>query len=72
MNVGGAKLTVVNREIAIAAKSVFLERQTEASSPEDGRYIYGVTFLDISAGNAPTYHVTISENFESWQVEEVQ
>ena len=39
---------------------------------EDGRYIYGVTFLDISAGNAPTYHVTISENFESWQVEEVQ
>lgn len=39
---------------------------------EDGRYIYGVTLLDISTGNAPTYHVTISENFDSWRVEELQ
>jgi hypothetical protein len=39
---------------------------------EGGRYIYGVTFLDISNGDAATYHVTISENFDSWQIAQVQ
>jgi hypothetical protein len=39
---------------------------------EDGAYIYGVTLLDMSSGNAPTYLVRVSNNFDSWEVMDVQ
>jgi len=39
---------------------------------EDGAYIYGVTLLDMSSGNAPTYLVRIGNNFDSWEVMDLQ
>jgi hypothetical protein len=39
---------------------------------EDGAYIYGVTLLDMSGGNAPTYVVRISSSFDSWEVTDLQ
>jgi hypothetical protein len=39
---------------------------------EDGAYIYGVTLLDTSSGNAPTYLVRISNSFDSWEVTDIQ
>jgi len=39
---------------------------------EDGRYVYGVTLLDVRDGNAPTWCVVIANDFCSWKVEAVQ
>lgn len=39
---------------------------------EDGKYTYNVARLDLSRGNAPTWRVRISENFDGWIVETVQ
>jgi hypothetical protein len=39
---------------------------------EDGAYVYYVTHLDLSDGNAPTFTLRISEEFETWQVADVQ
>lgn len=39
---------------------------------EEGAYIYGVTLLDMSSGNAPTYLVRINKNFDSWEVMDLQ
>ena len=39
---------------------------------EDGDYIYGVTLLDTSGGNAPTYLVHITSAFDLWEVTDVQ
>ena len=35
---------------------------------KDGSYTYGVTLLDVSAGNAPICIVRIAEDFGSWEV----
>ena len=35
---------------------------------EDGAYTYAVTHLDISNGDAPTFLVRISKDFDSWEV----
>jgi hypothetical protein len=37
-----------------------------------GEYVYGVTQLDVSEGNAMVWHVRIGKNFDSWRVERVQ
>jgi hypothetical protein len=36
---------------------------------EGGEYVYSVTHLDISRGNAPTLLVRINKEFDAWQVE---
>jgi hypothetical protein len=37
-----------------------------------GEYVYGVTQLDVSEGNALVWHVRIGENFDTWRVEAIQ
>lgn len=37
-----------------------------------GAYVYNVTNLDISVGNAPTWRVRIGVNFDAWSVKRVQ
>jgi hypothetical protein len=39
---------------------------------EDGDYIYAVTSLDLSWGDAPTWFVRIGNGFDSWRVERCQ
>jgi len=39
---------------------------------EDGAYTYGVTLLDLSGGNAPTYLVQINKGFDAWDVTDLQ
>jgi hypothetical protein len=39
---------------------------------DDGQYIYGVTHLDVSKGDAPTFLVSITKAFEAWNVVGVQ
>lgn len=38
----------------------------------DGEYIYAVTNLDVSEGNAPAYIVRINADFTEWTVEQIQ
>ena len=35
---------------------------------KDDDYIYAVTLLDLSDGNAPTWRVRIMKNFDAWEV----
>jgi hypothetical protein len=37
-----------------------------------GEYVYGVTNLDLTYGNAPTVLVRISRSFDAWQVTRIQ
>jgi hypothetical protein len=39
---------------------------------DDGEYIYVVTHLDVSKGNAPAFRVRIAKDFDVWDVEDVQ
>ena len=39
---------------------------------EAGEYVYNVTRLDLSRGNAPAWCVRIGEDFDSWMVTPVQ
>ena len=39
---------------------------------EAGRYVYGVTQLDLSNGNAPAWLVSIGADFCSWSIERIQ
>jgi hypothetical protein len=39
---------------------------------EKGKYIYGVTNLDLTEGNAPTLLVRINEDFGAWEVTRTQ
>jgi hypothetical protein len=39
---------------------------------EDDSYVYGITQLDASARNAPTWLVRIRKDFEAWEVVRVQ
>lgn len=39
---------------------------------EAGEYVYGVTHLDMSQGNAPTFLVRIGEAFDTWEVKPMQ
>jgi len=39
---------------------------------EDGQYVYNVTCLDITEGNAPALHVRVGKDFDSWKVNRLQ
>ena len=39
---------------------------------EAGEYVYAVTHLDVSEGNAPTLRVRIRKDFDAWEVTPVQ
>jgi hypothetical protein len=39
---------------------------------EAGRYVYGVTQLDLSDGSAPTWLVSIGTDFCTWSIERIQ
>jgi hypothetical protein len=39
---------------------------------EDGEYVYGLTQLDLTSGNAPAYKVRINQDFTGWRVDQVQ
>ena len=39
---------------------------------DDGEYIYGVTHLNVSKGDAPTFCVRIAKDFDGWEVMDVQ
>ena len=39
---------------------------------EAGKYVYGVTNLDLTEGNAPTMLVRINEDFGAWEVTRTQ
>ena len=39
---------------------------------ENGEYVYGVTNLDLTEGNAPTMLVHVSRDFNGWQVTRIQ
>lgn len=39
---------------------------------QDGAYVYGVTQLDVSEGNAMVWHVRIGKDFGKWRVEAIQ
>jgi hypothetical protein len=41
-------------------------------SAEGGRYVYNVTCLDCSSGDAPAFLVSTAEDFNSWTVDRVQ
>jgi hypothetical protein len=41
-------------------------------SVEEGRYVYGVTCLDVTAGDAPTWLIRLDPSFETWTVERFQ
>ena len=34
--------------------------------------VYGVTYLDISNGDAPTWKVSLDQNFSTWTVAQIQ
>ena len=38
----------------------------------DGRYVYGVTNLNLSDGNAPTFVVYIAKEFDAWKITRLQ
>jgi hypothetical protein len=38
----------------------------------DSTYVYGVTHLDVSDGNAPTFRVRINKDFDDWEVVRLQ
>jgi hypothetical protein len=39
---------------------------------EAGEYVYGVTHLDMSRGNAPTFVVRLGKDFDTWEVRPIQ
>jgi hypothetical protein len=39
---------------------------------QDDEYVYGVTLLDVSNGNAPTFLVRINKTFDAWDVTDIQ
>jgi hypothetical protein len=39
---------------------------------EDGAYVYGVTQLDVSDGDAATWSVRIRANFKKWEIKRLQ
>lgn len=39
---------------------------------DDCEYIYVITNLDVSKGDAPAFRVRITKNFDAWYVEDVQ
>ena len=41
-------------------------------SVNEGEYTYGVTLLNLSDGNAPTWRVRIGKDFDVWQVGAIQ
>jgi hypothetical protein len=43
-----------------------------AHGMDEGRYVYSVTSLELSEGNAPTWLVRIGKEFDAWEVTPVQ
>lgn len=39
---------------------------------EAGEYVYGVTQLDVSEGDAPTWLVRIGKDFDKWEIDRTQ
>ena len=39
---------------------------------EDSEYVYNVTCLDITEGDAPTFLVRINKSFDGWLVTRIQ
>jgi hypothetical protein len=39
---------------------------------EAGEYVYGVTHLDVSKGDAPSLLVRIGKDFDTWEVKWLQ
>lgn len=39
---------------------------------EDGSYIYNLTLLDVTDGNAPAFLLRIAPDFDAWHVEQIQ
>ncbi len=39
---------------------------------QDGEYVYGVTQLDVSEGNAMVWLVHVGKDFDAWRVEAIQ
>jgi hypothetical protein len=39
---------------------------------EGGKYVYGVTYLDVTKGDAPTFLVRINKDFHTWEVARIQ
>lgn len=39
---------------------------------QDDEYVYGVTLLDVSNGNAPTFLVRINKTFDAWDLTDIQ
>jgi len=39
---------------------------------ENGEYVYGVTHLDLTEGDAPTFIVRIKKDFDDWTVTRIQ
>jgi hypothetical protein len=39
---------------------------------EAGEYVYSVTQLDVSDGDAPTWLIRIASDFDSWVIEQIQ
>jgi hypothetical protein len=39
---------------------------------EAGQYVYAVTLLDMSRGDAPAWRVRIGQDFDTWKIEEIQ
>jgi hypothetical protein len=42
------------------------------STVEDGSYVYNLTLLDVSDGDAPAFLLKIAPNFDVWKVEQTQ
>jgi hypothetical protein len=39
---------------------------------EAGSYIYNLTLLDVTDGNAPAFLLRITPSFDAWHVEQIQ
>lgn len=42
------------------------------STVEDGSYVYNLTLLDVSDGDAPAFLLKIAPDFDVWKVEQIQ
>jgi hypothetical protein len=42
------------------------------SMTEAGSYIYNLTLLDVTDGNAPAFLLRITPDFDAWNVEQIQ
>jgi hypothetical protein len=55
-----------------AGKTLIVSWVVGLQGIDAGEYVYGVTNLDLTYGNAPTVLVRISRSFDAWQVTRIQ